>query len=212
MATKIVFRNNSGAITVDGTYKNLQYHSKSTIAQGAVQKLPLAAPMPNLWALASTDGIQMCPSYNNPQVSYDRVDVWSVVGTGERFEFCDKAFVRAAPGINIYNETSGELVFSSNIKPMRVVDAISGVANMTNGVVLLEKTYNTARKYAVVMGSIPVRMWAGSNIETLCPRIQTSNGYVKISLEKMTQSTAGGYRGTLQSPPYNFLVVDVTGY
>ena len=212
MATKIVFRNNSGAITVDGTYKNLQYHSKSTITAGAAQKLPLAAPMPNLWALASTGGIQMCPSYNNPLVSDDRVDIWSVVGTGERFEFCGKAFVRAVPGINIYHETSGELVFSSNIKPMRVVDAISGVANMSNGAVLLEKTYNTARKYAVVMGSIPVRMWAGSNIETLCPRIQTSNGYVKISLELMTQSTAGRYRGTVQSPTYNFLVVDVTGY
>ena len=212
MATKIVFRNNSGAITIDGTYKNLQYHSKSTITAGAVQKLPLVSTMPNMWALASTGGIQMCPSYNNPQVSYDRVDVWSVVGTGERFEFCDKDFVRADPGINIYHETSGVLVFSSNIKPMRVVDAISGVANMSNGVVLLEKTYNTVRNYAVVMGSIPVRMWAGSNIETLCPRIQTSNGHVKISLEKMTQSTAGSYRGTLQSPTYNFLVVDVTGY
>lgn len=205
MATKIVFRNNSGAITVDGTYKNLQYHSKSTITAGVAQELPLAAPMPNLWALASTEGIQMCPVYYG-------VDTWSIVGTGERFEFCDKAFVRAAPGINIYNETSGELVFSSNIKPMRVVDAISGVANMSNGVVLLEKTYNTARKYAVVMGSVPVRLWAGSNIETLCPRIQTSNGYVKISLEKMTQSTAGRYRGTVQSPTYNFLVVDITGY
>lgn len=212
MTAKIVFRNSSGAITVDGTYKNLQYHSKSTIAAGAAQKLPLAAPMPNLWALASTGGIQMCPSYGNPYAFAGTIDVWSVVGTGERFEFCDKAFVRAVPGINIYNETSGELVFSSNIKPMRVVDAISGVANMSNGVVLLEKTYNTARKYAVVMGSIPVRLWAGKNIETLCPRIQTSNGYVKISLELMTQSTAGRYRGTLQTPRYNFLVVDVTGY
>lgn len=212
MTAKIVFRNNSGAITVDGTYKNLQYHSKSTITAGAAQKLPLASPMPNLWALASTDGIQMCPSYGDPYNYNGSVDVWSVVGTGERFEFCDKAFVRAVPGINIYNETSGELVFSSNIKPMRVVDAISGVANMSNGVVLLEKTYNTARKYAVVMGSVPVRLWAGRNIETLCPRIQTSNGYVKISLELMTQSTAGGYRGTLQTPTYNFLVVDVTGY
>lgn len=212
MAIKIVFRNNSGAITVDGTYKNLQYYSKSTIAQGAAQKLSLAAPMPNLWALASTDGIQMCPSYNNPQVSYDRIDIWSVVGTGERYEFCDKDFVKANPGINIYHETSGELVFSSNIKPMRVVDAISGVANMSAGEILLEKTYNTSRNYAVVMGSIPVRLWAGSNIETYCPRIQTSNGYVKISIEKMTQSAAGSYRGTLQTPRYNFLVVDITGY
>lgn len=135
-----------------------------------------------------------------------------MVGTSERHEFCDQDFVRADPGINIYSESSGELVFSSNIKPMRVVDAISGVANMSNGQVLLEKTYNTSRKYAVVMGSIPVRLWAGRNIETLCPRIQTSNGYVKISLELMTYSTAGSYRGTLQTPRYNFLVVDVTGY
>lgn len=212
MATKIVFRNTSGAITVDGTYKNLQFHSKTSVTDGVSQKLPLASFMPNLWALASTNGIQMCPAYGNPYVSNDSVDVWSIVGTGERYEFCDKDFIRASPGINIYNELSGELVFSSNIKPMRVVDAISGVAAMTTGEVLLEKTYNTSRKYAVVMGSIPVKLWAGSNIETYCPKIQTSNGYVKISIEKMTQSTAGRYRGTLQTPRYNFLVVDVTGY
>ena len=211
MATKIVFRNSSGAITVDGTYKNLQYHSKSTITQGGAQKLPLVAPMPNMWALSSTGGIQMCPSYGSASAT-DRIDIWSVVGTGERYEFCDKDFVRANPGINIYNEISGELVFSSNIKPMRVVDAVSGVANMNAGEVLLEKTYNTSRKYAVVMGSIPVRLWAGSNIETYCPKIQTSNGYVKISIEKMTQANAGSYRGTLKTPTYNFLVVDVTGY
>lgn len=209
MATKIVFRNNSGAITVDGSYKNLQYHSKSNIYGGVRQTLPLNSPMPNLWALHSPNGIMMCPAYTAGNTTANE---WSISGGGERYEFCRKDFIEASPGINIYNEYSGELMFSSNIKPMRVVDAISGLANMNGGTILLEKTYNNSKKYAVVMGSIPTRLVAGSNIETYCPRIRTINGYVKISIEKMTQANAGAYRGDIQTRNYNFLVVDITGY
>ena len=214
MATKIVFRNNSGAITVDGTYKNLQYHSKTNINGGELQLLPLNAPMPNLWALHSPNGMMMCPALvpGAGAKTTEHINRWSVSGSGERYEFCRKDFIKASPGINIYNEYSGELMFSSNIKPMRVVDAISGVANMSGGSVLLERTYNNSRKYAVVMGSVPVRLVAGSNVETYCPRIQTSGGYVKISIELMTYANAGRYRFNFIAPNFNFLVVDVTGY
>ena len=220
MAFKATFRNTIGAITVDGTYRNLQYFSKRVLSEGAVQTLPLSAPMPNLWALHSPSGIMMCPAYVAGAGQNSPSDVWSIVGSGERYEFCDKDIIRATHGINIYSETTGKLVFSSNIKPMRVVDMIAGVApNLDEGFVLLDKYYdinnplNSPKKYAVVMGSIPMRFSAGSNINTYCPKIITElNSHVKISMELMTYRDAGRYRGTVQTLNYSFLVVDVTGY
>lgn len=210
---KAVFKTSSGIVQVDGRYKNLYFHRKFNLSSGA-QTITFLTQSPACYAIQSVEGVSILPKGNlgdNLQTKNE----YYVYGNCTTYEFSAQTIQRAAVGLNIYNEITGELVFSSNIKPMRVVAAISGTAQMVQGEVLYSRQLPADRSYAVVMGNLPIRIQAvaGNQINYFTAKITTTtNGFVSIVIESAANERAFALNGDLIFGTYQFLVIDVTDY
>lgn len=218
MATKAVFKTKDGHIQIDRTYRNLQYVGKLQMAAGNSLRVGLGPP-PWFWGVHSPGGVISAPAYNPYWTDAKKANInnfgWYLSAACE-FNFFDTVpFVKARPGLNLYND-DGSLFFSSDCKPMRVVGFVQGAfasaEQITAGVVLHSKQY-PAGKYTVIVGQMPYRYMATSGLRCYVPKITTTlGGYVSIEMALGGSTASGSYRGNMYTLQYNFLIVDITGY
>lgn len=218
MAVKAVFKNETGSIIVDNTYKNLQHIGKKTQVAGNSKRTGIGNP-PWFYGIHSPEGVIYSPAYNPWWVQANNAEStrhgFYLSRDCEWHYFGTKQFVKANPGLNLYND-DGTLFFSSNFKPLRVIDFIDGTfakaEDIINGKVISDKNYGS-RKLAVIVGHVPYRYYATGTLYLIAPKITTTlAGRVKIEMAQAGTASSGSYRGNLYTLRYNFLVVDVTDY
>lgn len=216
MTIKGVFRNTSRAITIDGTYRNMSFYRKFTQNASMYQYIPKTANgnYGSLFAVHCPNGGAWVPSRPGG-TNYTPDDYWALTQPMEVFEFTDNPIVRDPFGLNIRNEL-GVLVFSTNIKPMRVVKALSGsISDMSTNQVLIDEVVRSGRKLAVVLGLQPIKCYfaSGAYIVKALEIITDTSGYVKITYKDVYSMSKPGYSGSLaQVAQYNILILDVTNY
>lgn len=213
MGYGLVFKNNSGSITVDGMYKNMDLLRVEQAPVGLALRWSL--PKPGVTCVYSPAGYVLAHAYagNNTAPFFEGSQVFSSAGSGQLIHFQTQPIQSAPYGINVRNPNTGELVFSSRVKPMRVVDAISGTHDMADDSLIYTRQFDPARKYAVALGNIPSRVDArGSYSPSVGTKITCANGGVKIEAGVIGSTGSGAFRGNIRTPVYNFLIVDVTGY
>lgn len=215
--TKAVFKNKDGYITVDRTYKNYQLIGKTTQAATGGGRILGIGSEPWFWAVHSPEGVIYAPAYNpyNVNSSPDSAkNMWYLSRQCTFYHFGEKAFTKARPGLNLYDD-SGNLFFSSNCQPMRVVDFVSGkfskVDDIVDGKQIYQKTFKSGT-YAVAIGQFPYRYWGTSRLYCFSPKITTTSTTVTIAMAKCGDTSSGSYRGNYYNLRYNFLVLDVSNY
>lgn len=219
MTIKAVIRGASGTAMIDGTWRNMSYFNKRTVNAGV--NLNIARNNDYvMWAYRCeiSAGGMLTTSTNKNAYDWQTKDYYSLSAQMEIYEYADLPVERDPLGLNIKNEL-GILVFSTKVKPLRVLAHVVGSisSGQTDSTVTLYDGYfASGRKYAVMIGDAPCVLNArsdGFSMRSLTVYTGT-DGQVTVKYDiRVFSGETGAYRGQVfVSSRYSFQIIDVTGY
>ena len=209
MSDGLLIINDNSKLQIDSAYKNMSLIGK-------VNQSLFLHSLNNIHAFKAPNGIPFsihCFCDNGVDCYYE------VSSKVLSYEFGWASIPTAnGVGIEIYN-ANREIVFSSESKPLRILDFVSmSIANVS-GSVIFNKTY-TGKDVAIIPSQIPYN-WERNNQNLRgYSTIFTINGS-NITVSYGIASEWYAYKGSLTGsaarndvfqPYVNFLVVDVTNY
>ncbi|MDM1760715.1 MULTISPECIES: hypothetical protein [unclassified Acinetobacter] len=215
MAIKFFIKSKNGNALIDDTYRTLSLTSVRTIAQS--NNIEIKRNSFSVLALScQTEGVMMLGASYANGFSWKSLDHYTTKGELKIYEFSDVEVLRDPVGINIRNSL-GVLVFSSKLKPLRVVHHQSGVIkDVWQDEVLYEANLDPSRKYAVVLGNLPFSLSVSRDVVYARALTITTqdNGYTKVQFKQFSyEAQTGAVRGNIAvSGFYSFQIIDVTTY
>ena len=217
MAVKFLIKTKNGNALIDETYRTLSLINIRNFPQANFFEIKRESIYSVLAISCQTEGVMMPGASNISNFSRKLPDYYTTRGDLKIYEFADVEIQRHQGGVNIRNGTTGVLIFSSLLKPLRVVHHASGViSNLNQNSILFEAQLDSSRKYAVVLGNLPFRLEVGSNVvsaRTMCVTT-TDAGYVKVQFKQFNyEAVTGAVRGSVNTGGnYSFQIIDVTHY
>jgi hypothetical protein len=235
MATMFEVKNTGNSVQIDDDYNNLTMYGKTDYKIGMYPY----DTRPSLRAYSSVDDKPFAvaiagdhsQNFNNPTLALmvgvvfppkeSQNNLYSV--TAYNFE---KNMPDSNYGLSVYGPT-GQLLYNSNAKPLRVLDRITGTISKEqqfNEISLFKKTY-PGKKVAVVFGQPPL----GAIMTPIESDRSTTSLWTSIAINSNNGSTievrysysfrgepywggGGGYWENHMQNDYDLLIVDVTGY
>lgn len=151
MAAGLTVYNTAGTIQIDENYRNMM------VANSGTNGAPTATNIS--WPLCAIRSTSLVLAFNLTNTSTATYTVWGG-GTGYSWYVFD---LRVTPstnvGLQVFNPT-GELIFDSGQKPMRIVDyLVFNNESEWNG---QTRTYPAGRTYAVIIGKYATKFVAES--------------------------------------------------
>ena len=217
MSAKLFIKTKNGNALIDETYRTLSLINIRNFPQANFFEIKRESIYSVLAISCATEGVMMPGAEYISGFSKKKQDYYTTKGDLKIYEFADVDVQYASPGLNIRNSTTGVLIFSSKLKPLRVVHHAQGViSNIGSDSVLYEAQLDSSRNYAVVLGNAPFHLSVGNDVvqaRTLC--VTTSDdGYVKVQFKRFNYSaTTGNVRGSVNTGGnYSFQIIDVTHY
>ncbi|HDH7780480.1 TPA: hypothetical protein PJH62_003065 [Acinetobacter nosocomialis] len=237
MATMFQSINTSNSVQIDDDYANLSFYGKTEYQIGLY---PIDTQS-SLKAYNCNDNITFTVAiggdhtgnFNNPKLCYlvgtlfppksDPNNFPKVISHNFNKSMSDSNF-----GMSVYG-TTGQLLYNSNAKPLRVLDRITGrieTSEQFADKVLLKNSY-PGRKVAVVFGQQPLGAQVGAtndpsgdqskiSLFTLVATLSDSGSTIEVKYSySFTGSVIFGGGGTWSNHMqnvYDILIVDVTGY
>lgn len=208
MGDGLLVEGESSHVQIDSTYKNMCLASKSTgnlflhNLSNIYAFRPITAGEAFSIRCYSNDSINC---YYETSIKVESFNFgWNVPSPSE--------------GLEIFNEL-GELVFSSNSKPLKVLDFVSMNISGVSGSEIFTKNY-AGKSVAIIPSQIPYN-WERNNQNlrgySTIFTINGSNISVRYGIAKEWYAYAGSLTGSASrndvfQPYVNFLVVDVTNY
>lgn len=223
MTIKAKIQNKSNAVVVDRNYRNLSFNYAYQITATNTNQT-LTDDVQYLYNIRAFYSDQA----DFAVIPYANLDAWKFYNCfcfnkpTQIFVFSDKDIApKPGPKLVIRNDL-GVPVFSSDMKPMRVVRHITGeVADLGSEVVVYNEVIEAGRKYAIAPCDMPFRLWkyASSNkevgIHTLFFTTNASTGQVIIKFGKAYSQSGGPSLAKSWvdvSKRYSVLILDVTDY
>lgn len=209
MGDGLLIVNDNSKLQIDSTYKNMSL-------TGKVNQSLFLHTLNNIYAFRAPDGVPFsirCFCDNG-------VDSYYEVSTDVISYNFGWATIPAANGIGveIYNANE-EIVFSSESKPLRVLDFVSMSIADVSGSIIFNRTY-AGKDIAIIPSQIPYN-WERNNqnlrgystIFTINgSNIAVSYGIASEWYAPRGSLTGSAARNDVFQPYVNFLVVDVTNY
>lgn len=203
----LIIHNEQSQVQIDSTYKNMCLHSMS---QGTLFRHGLGGI--HAFNIENSSFDIRCFANANDECYYST----QVAVTDYYFSWDVPA---ATLGLEVYN-ANNERVYSSNAKPLKVLDFISLDVNSLNlGSVCHAKKYN-ASKIAIVPSQIPYNFRrSGHDILLESFSFLITGGQLVVSYKQVMSLYA--YKGSITTSaansasfqPYgNFLVIDISHY
>lgn len=220
MTIKAVIRGAAGTVMIDGTWRNLSFFNKRSIAAGDRQLITRVDDYV-IWAYRCSDvgGGMFATSYGENATLSSR-DRWSLSNPMQIYEFADLTIDRDPLGMNIRNEL-GILVFSTKMLPLCVKYHASGeipLGSRDAAYTLFDQVLDSSRQYAVMIGDSPsvavttggesLNMWGLTVFTGSDGRVT-----VKYDFRNFYAEGASGFKGSrVTSYRYSFQIIDVTNY
>lgn len=210
MGNGLLVENDSSHVQIDSSYKNMCLSGKST-------GILFTHTLNTIHAFrALTQGVAFSiRCYSNDSVNC----YYELSATAQSYDFgWTIPSTQNGSGLEIFN-VSGELVFSSEAKPLRVLDFVSMNISNVSGSVIFSKTY-PGKQIAIIPSQIPYN-WERNNQNVRgYSTIFTINGdsiNVVYGIAKEWNADRGSLTGSANrndvfQPYVNFLVVDVSNY
>ncbi len=217
MAVKFLVKTKNGNALIDETYRTLSLINIRNFPQGNFFEIKRESIYSVLAISCATEGVMMPGASNIANFSQKAIDHYTTRGDLKIYEFADVDIPYASPGLNIRNSVTGVLIFSSLLKPLRVVHhAVGVIADLGADTVLYEAQLDANRRYAVVLGNVPFDLQVGNDVvyaRTFCVTT-TDSGYVKVQFKRFSyEARTGGVRGSVNTGGnYSFQIIDVTHY
>lgn len=166
MAAGLTVYNTAGTIQIDENYRNMM------VANSGTNGTPTATNIS--WPLCAIRSTSLVLAYNLTNTSTASYTVWGG-GAGYNWYVFD---LRVTPstnvGLQVFNG-SGELIFDSGQKPMRIVDYfVFNNESEWNGV---SRTYPAGRTYAVIIGKYATKFTSETLNRDSCGWEIQQNGY-----------------------------------
>ena len=206
MPEGLLISNDNNTVQVDSTYKNMTLNQIRNVSN------PILHDINKVIALRTEEGPFSIRCYCK-----DSINCYYAVNRGVTcYEYTWQSLPSVAgAGLEIY-DAQGNVVFNSNIKPLRVLDFVSlDVRSITSfsrnyagkkiAIVPSQIPYNWERNQQNVRGYSTIFTITGSNLSVTYGIAAEWYAY-KGSL------SASATRGDLFTPYANFLVVDVSNY
>lgn len=225
MVIKAKIQNKSNAVVVDRDYRNLSFKLAYNITDiNTAQVLSDDTDyLYNIRAFYSSQadfGIIPYASFDtNPTTYYN---CFLFTKPTQIYVFSDKD-ISPLPGPKLVIRSDlGVPVFSSDMKPMRVVRHITGeVADLSADSVVFSEVIEAGRKYAIAPCDMPYRLWKYSSsnnevaLHTLFFTSDEASGVVTIKYGQAYRMNGGLRLGASYvdvSRRYSILIIDVTDY
>ena len=211
-----IINSTNGSVSIDENYTNMWYDKTISLPVSQLRDLGVNGSE-HLKCIYSENGTGITRARDSSNYA---LEMYSTA-----FNPCSVLiFKRTEPakpnmGMVIRNPNTGNIVFSSEELPLKVIESYSGIVSQnppTSEVVLLDKQYNSARKYGVVIGSLPsmvmVYGMVDGNYSTAWGlNIKSYNGRVTVSFKPIGMLGAPArLRGVTYNSVFNFLVADIT--
>lgn len=223
MAVKFKIVSRLGTYIIDDTYRNMSFVRKFNVLAGTEIRLYLEETYTGATLFAfKCQNETFIDIPNILWTSEGRIKPKGVIKFTQDvtvYEFADINLTRAAFGLNI-RRTDGTLLFSSSMKPLRVVEHVAGAVSSTaTAQNIYSANLPSGRQYALCINASPLggTSTSGSNyyyLRTLAFKANTSGSTSVRFAERAIYDTASyGYNGTYNgNPQYSFQVIDVTNY
>ncbi|MBP1493034.1 hypothetical protein J8Z69_01780 [Acinetobacter nosocomialis] len=218
-------RNKSNSIVVDRNYRNLSFNRIYQIntVNSPVKLDDETQYLFNIHAFYAQNEFAVVPSYIKANNAYKPYNAFIFTQPTNVYVFSDKDIApRNGPKLVIRNDL-GIPVFSSDMKPMRVVRHLVGtIPDMGSDSNIFDEIIESGRKFAIAPCELPSRLWKYADrssqigYHTLIFKTDASTGRVSIRYGAAYQENLGanawGKNAIDATTKYSILILDVTDY